>query len=64
MAALSGPLLRGDGTTIANHLSALSTDSPHLLPAYRAMAVATLDALERTGAQSATGLRQALASVP
>ncbi|MES2172418.1 MAG: DUF2520 domain-containing protein [Pseudomonadota bacterium] len=64
MAALSGPLLRGDGDTIADHLTALSADSPDLLPAYCAMATATLDALERTGAQPATGLRQVLASVP
>lgn len=64
MAALSGPLLRGDGDTIADHLTALSADSPDLLPVYRAMATATLDALERSGAQPATGLREALASVP
>ncbi|BBF71815.1 Rossmann-like and DUF2520 domain-containing protein [Sphingomonas bisphenolicum] len=62
MTALSGPLLRGDGDTIASHLAALSADSPHLLPAYRAMAIATLDALERSGAQPATMLRQELAS--
>ncbi|KMS53094.1 Rossmann-like and DUF2520 domain-containing protein [Sphingobium cupriresistens] len=63
MAALSGPLLRGDGDTIADHLAALSTTSPHLLPAYRAMAIATLDALERSGPQPAAGLREALASI-
>lgn len=49
-AALSGPLLRGDRDTIADHLAALAQDDPALLPAYRAMALATLDAMERTGA--------------
>lgn len=46
MAALSGPLLRGDAGTVAGHLDALERDCPALLPAYRAMACATLDALE------------------
>jgi len=45
--ALSGPLLRGDRETIGNHLIALSAHAPALLPAYRAMALATLDALDR-----------------
>ena len=46
-AGLSGPLLRGDARTIGDHLAALADDSPALLPAYRAMARATLDELER-----------------
>ncbi|PHP20103.1 cytoplasmic protein [Sphingobium sp. IP1] len=45
--ALSGPLLRGDRQTIGNHLTALRAHAPELLPAYRAMALATLDALDR-----------------
>ena len=45
--ALSGPLLRGDRDTIGNHLTALNAHTPELLPAYRAMALATLDALDR-----------------
>ncbi|MGL3820799.1 Rossmann-like and DUF2520 domain-containing protein [Sphingopyxis sp. R3-92] len=48
--ALSGPLLRGDGETIGNHMTALECDCPELLPAYSAMARATLDELERSGA--------------
>lgn len=48
--ALSGPLLRGDERTIEGHLAALATDCPEMLPAYRAMALATVDELERTGA--------------
>lgn len=47
-AALSGPLLRGDDSTVEGHLDALSADCPDLLPTYRAMALATLDMLERT----------------
>ena len=46
-AALSGPLLRGDRQTIDNHLAALARECPDLLPAYRAMAQATLDELSR-----------------
>lgn len=48
-AGLSGPLLRGDHRTIGGHLDALGAFSPDLLPAYRAMARATLDELERRG---------------
>lgn len=46
-AGLSGPLLRGDARTIRDHLAALANGSPALLPAYGAMARATLDELER-----------------
>jgi predicted short-subunit dehydrogenase-like oxidoreductase (DUF2520 family) len=60
-AALSGPLLRGDGETIASHLAALADHSPDLLPAYRAMALATLDAMERSGAPVSPDLRARLA---
>lgn len=45
--ALSGPLLRGDGHTIANHLAAMEQGCPDLTPAYCAMALATLDQLGR-----------------
>ncbi len=47
IAGLSGPLLRGDAQTIGNHLDTLAALSPNLLPAYRAMARATLDELKR-----------------
>ncbi|MDO7835468.1 DUF2520 domain-containing protein [Sphingobium sp. HBC34] len=47
MAGLSGPLLRGDEGTIAGHVAAMRQDCPPLLAPYRAMARATLDALER-----------------
>ncbi len=41
--ALTGPLSRGDVHTIASHLDALAADAPHLLGAYRALGLATLD---------------------
>lgn len=44
---LSGPLLRGDARTIGDHLETLGALSPGLLPAYRAMAGATLSELAR-----------------
>lgn len=53
IAGLSGPLLRGDAQTIENHLVALGGQAPELLPVYRAMALATLDELERAGPSSA-----------
>lgn len=49
MAGLSGPLLRGDVGTITGHLAGMGKDSPLLLPAYRAMALATLDAVKGQG---------------
>jgi len=58
-AALSGPLLRGDERTVAGHLAALAADCPALLPAYRAMALATLDELGRA---EPSALRRALDS--
>lgn len=48
-AGLSGPLLRGDARTIGGHLDTLAAHSPDLLAAYRAMALATLDELKRSG---------------
>ena len=48
-AGLSGPLLRGDAETVGGHLVTLKAHSPDLLPAYRAMARATLDELKRAG---------------
>jgi predicted short-subunit dehydrogenase-like oxidoreductase (DUF2520 family) len=59
-AALSGPLLRGDAQTIADHLAALEAHDPGLLPAYRAMARATLDELDREGSPPASALRAVL----
>jgi predicted short-subunit dehydrogenase-like oxidoreductase (DUF2520 family) len=60
MAGLSGPLLRGDADTIGGHVAAIAADCPPLLPAYRAMAMATLDALERAGDTSSALMRRIL----
>lgn len=49
VAALTGPLSRGDAPTIARHLTALATDAPDLLPVYRALGLATLDLVEARG---------------
>jgi len=62
--ALSGPLLRGDDATIRGHLAALAAYAPDLLPAYRAMARATLDELARSGAAPADALRECLEKPP
>ena len=59
--ALSGPLLRGDRQTIAQHIHDLERDCPSLLPAYQAMAQATLDELDRVGPDlDRAGLHDAL----
>ena len=65
-AGLSGPLLRGDDRTIGEHLDTLAAHSPQLLPAYRAMARATLDALRRSGTRPSTHLSalDSILSVP
>lgn len=60
--ALSGPLLRGDDATIRTHLAAIARDCPGLLPAYRAMALATLDELARAGKAPPPDLRAILAA--
>ena len=49
VAALTGPLSRGDLRTIANHLEALKADAPRLLPVYRALGLATLDVVRARG---------------
>ena len=41
--ALTGPLSRGDAATVAGHLDALASDAPEILPAYRALGLATLE---------------------
>lgn len=60
MGALSGPLLRGDSRTVGGHVAALEAKCPELLHAYRAMAHATLDALERDGSPPSSAMRGAL----
>ncbi len=47
--ALTGPAVRGDAGTIRRNLEALEAHAPELVPAYVAMARATLDLAERSG---------------
>lgn len=61
--ALSGPLMRGDMNMVRGHLATLESDCPEVLPAYRAMALATVDELERRGkAPAPSPLRVALSA--
>src|SRR5581483_8058493 len=50
--ALTGPIARGDAATVAKHLAAIAAARPDSLPAYRALARATL-ALAQAEAASA-----------
>lgn len=47
--ALTGPLSRGDVTTISDHVEALSRSAPDLEAVYRCMGVATLDLVRARG---------------
>jgi predicted short-subunit dehydrogenase-like oxidoreductase (DUF2520 family) len=49
VAALTGPLSRGDAGTVAGHLEALTLEAPDLLPLYRALGLATLDIVKLRG---------------
>jgi predicted short-subunit dehydrogenase-like oxidoreductase (DUF2520 family) len=41
--ALTGPVARGDASTVAAHLAAIAVAAPQALPAYRALARLTAD---------------------
>lgn len=63
-AALTGPVARGDAASVAAHLTALRTQSPHLVSAYVALARATADRALAAGildAASAAALLDVLA---
>jgi predicted short-subunit dehydrogenase-like oxidoreductase (DUF2520 family) len=66
-AATTGPVVRGDARTVADHLEVLAAVQPDTVPAYLALARATADraigAGRLTGEQVA-GLLEALASRP
>ena len=51
-AALTGPLTRGDATTVSSHLRALETASPALLPIYCHLALAALPLARAKGGLS------------
>lgn len=57
-AALTGPVKRGDATTVAGHLDAIEESLPHLAPLYRALSlhaleIASLDPSDRAGVEAA-----------
>jgi predicted short-subunit dehydrogenase-like oxidoreductase (DUF2520 family) len=61
--ALTGPAVRGDAGTIARHLDALAASAPDAVPAYVALARATLEVAQRSGrldAESRTGVEEVL----
>ncbi len=49
-AAVTGPVVRGDITTMRAHLEALFQDLPHLVPLYGALAAASLPLAAKRGA--------------
>ena len=53
--ALTGPLTRGDETTVASHLGALEAASPELLPIYCHLALAALPLARAKGRLSPAG---------
>lgn len=65
--ALTGPLSRGDVTTVTTHLQALAAEAPHLLPLYRTLGEATLHLVEAgadVAPQTLEHLRAVLAAPP
>jgi predicted short-subunit dehydrogenase-like oxidoreductase (DUF2520 family) len=49
VAALTGPLSRGDSDTVAKHLEALASEEPPLVLPYRVLGLATLDLVRARG---------------
>lgn len=47
--ALTGPIVRGDVQTVAAHLADITSNAPHTVPSYVAMARATLDRVVSDG---------------
>jgi predicted short-subunit dehydrogenase-like oxidoreductase (DUF2520 family) len=56
--ALTGPIARGDETTVARHRFALAEFDPDLIPLYEAMAERTRELAERTRDAAAAGERE------
>ncbi len=66
-AALTGPIARGDAGTVARHRAALAATRPDLLPAYDALASATVALARAHGhlsAEAATALQRLLEGPP
>ncbi len=56
--ALTGPIARGDASTVARHLAALGEKAPQLAPLYRALGRATVEVSRRKGDASAESLEE------
>ncbi len=64
-AALSGPVLRGDRSTVEAHLAALAASAPAARPVYRALMLAALELARARGlSASAAEALQALLEDP
>lgn len=63
-AALTGPVARGDATTVRTHVAVLTERAPELIPVYRALTLRLIDMARRDGlsARAARRLRSALES--
>lgn len=57
VASLTGPVRRGDETTVARHLVALGRRAPELVPLYRELSLRLVDIARRQGVEPA-GLRR------
>ena len=62
--ALTGPIARGDATTVAGHMSALAQCCPQLLTLYRELGYKTVDLARERGldSQTADAIRTVLAA--
>jgi predicted short-subunit dehydrogenase-like oxidoreductase (DUF2520 family) len=47
--ALTGPIARGDSSTVESHLQAMATAIPHAIPLYRLLAINTVDVATAKG---------------
>ncbi len=64
VAALTGPIVRGDVGTVAAHVAQLAADLPELLPAYRALATATLEPVRTALAAEVVAALEAVLDAP
>lgn len=62
LTALTGPLVRGDETTISKHLHAIETSAPEYLNLYQSMGLATIDMIknQRIDSEKYTELKNIL----
>jgi predicted short-subunit dehydrogenase-like oxidoreductase (DUF2520 family) len=56
--SLTGPLSRGDVSTVSGHLAALAARAPHLLPVYRDLGLCTLHIVRARGEVAASTIEE------